>query len=163
MKSALFSGSFDPVTLGHADIIKRAAAMFDTLYVTVFANSEKHCLFTPEERLELLKTVCADIPNVKTDVCDGTVADYVIKNDIDVIIKGIRNSADAEYEMMIADVNSRLCGRETMMIAAAPEYSRISSTVIREMIKYGRPTEPYVGHVVAEKIDYLTHKQGAVK
>ncbi len=149
---ALFSGSFDPVTAGHLDIISRAADLFEELRVIAFVNSEKPGMFTPDERLDLLKKACEGIPNVTVGFYSGTVADYVAENKINVIVKGIRSGTDAEYEMITSDVNRKLCGVETLLLPCVKEYCFTSSTVVRDMIKYGKPFSEYIPEQIEDKI-----------
>lgn len=150
---ALFSGSFDPVTLGHLDIIRRAAPMFETVYVTVFVNPAKKTLFTLDQRREMLSLACEGIGNVVTDCSEGLVADYAKKNGIGVILKGIRNAADLEYENAMAAVNAKLLkGLETVYLPASPELAHCSSTIVRELISYGKSIAEYVPGNVGEYI-----------
>ena len=156
MKKALITGSFDPVTLGHYDLIKRTASLFDTVYVVIFTNSEKKYLFAEKERLEILKAVCAEFQNVVCDIYDGLVAEYAKKKGIDVIVRGARNSADYDYEAMISVVNKNLCpGLDTVILPSDPKLSHISSTVVREMIKYRLDLAEYLP---AAAIEFVKNK-----
>lgn len=150
MKRALLTGSFDPPTLGHIDVIRRTAAIFDEVVVCVCHNSEKSGSFSPDVRMEMLRRSLADCPNVSVDHCTGLVADYAAANSIDVIVKGVRSAADYEYEEMIARVNLLNAPVETMFIPADPAYRFISSTVAREMIRYGRALDKILPPAVIE-------------
>ena len=138
MTRALITGSFDPPTLGHIDIIRRTASIFDEVVVCVCFNSQKKGAFAPELRAEMLQASLEDIPNVTVDRYDGLVADYAIAHQIDVIVKGVRNGADYDYEDTIAQVNLLNAPVETMFLPAAPQYRFVSSTVAREMIRFDR-------------------------
>ena len=136
-KIALLPGSFDPLTLGHYDVAIRASKMFDTVYVVGFFNSEKKGCFSAEERLEILQAAFDGEENIIVDVSDGMVAEYAEKISADVIVKGIRTVADFEYEYNLAEIGRRLSPNvETMFIPAKAELAYISSTYVREMIKY---------------------------
>lgn len=138
MKSAIYPGSFDPVTLGHMDIIKRAASLFDKLYVGVLINQNKKQLFTLEERLEILKEATKEIPNVEVICFEGLLADYCKMNEIDGIIRGVRGGTDLDYELPMAQINLRLNpGAQTVFLVTNPEYSFISSSAVRELAAFG--------------------------
>lgn len=152
---ALICGSFDPVTLGHMDIIARTASLFDHVVVGVFYNSEKHCLFSPSARAEMIKEACEErgLTNVTVDISEGMVAHYVRDNGIDVIVKGVRNGQDLEYERMIEQANKLAYDKaETMLLMSSPEYSYLSSTVAREFIKHGENIEKIVPDSVIRRL-----------
>ena len=162
MSSALIPGSFDPITLGHADIIRRAAKLFDEVTVCVFVNTEKQTMFTPQQRMEMAALAVRDIPNCLADFSSMTVGEYFEKGGYTAIVKGLRGAADIEYEMMIADVNRRISsGAETLYLPSEAAYSRISSTVARDMIKYRMPLEDWVPAAVAEYIRSAPQWTGA--
>jgi pantetheine-phosphate adenylyltransferase len=152
MKRALICGSFDPPTIGHIDIIRRTAAIFDEVVVSVCYNSEKAGTYPHELRVEMLRRSLSNCSNVKVDLCTGLVADYAVANDIDVIVKGVRNAADYDYEAMIAQVNLLNAPIETLFLPADPAYQFISSTVAREMIRYGRALDRILPPEVIEMI-----------
>ncbi len=135
---AVFTGSFDPITNGHVDIIKRASAMFDELHVLVCINSEKKGMFTEEQRIQMVKLACNGIDNVKVAVCEGLLTEYTEKNEIPLIVRGVRDGNDLSYEASLATINRGLRNHpETVFLPSKPELSHISSTYARDMIKYG--------------------------
>ena len=154
MNIAIYPGSFDPITLGHLDIIRRAAACFDRVYVCVMVNCEKNLpMFTPERRLELIRHSVADFPNVEVENWSGLLADYARAKDAHILVKGVRNCADFELENQMARINQGICpGLETLLLPASAEYEHFSSTMVREMIRYGQPLEKYVPAPVAEEL-----------
>lgn len=144
MKNAVIAGTFDPVTIGHLDVIKRAAALFDKVTVGVFENGGKKTMFPANVRTAAMKAAVNDIGNVDVEqASDVTLADFAKAHDA-VIVKGIRNAVDADYEMSLAEINMEIGGVETVILASTPALSFISSTFVREMIKYGKPYEKYV-------------------
>lgn len=146
---AILSGSFDPVTVGHLDVIRRAAAMFDTVYAVVCRNAEKKSFFPVEERQAMLLAACHDIPNVVVDVCEGLLAAYTEEHGISVIVRGVRDASDVPYEMMLATINRGLRNHpDTVFLPTRPEHSHISSSYVREMIRYGEPLQGILPHEV---------------
>ena len=132
-KICVYAGSFDPVTVGHEDIIRRAAKLCDKLYVTVMYNPAKQGCFTVAQRLELLTRVCKDIPNVEVDAWSGLMVDYVRKMNADYVVRGVRGAADLESESNLAQLNGRLLpGLETILLLSRPELCCISSSAVRE-------------------------------
>ena len=147
---ALICGSFDPVTNGHLDIIKRAAALFDSVTVGIFINSAKKYYFSVDERRRMLTEATSEIKNVTVDVNGGYVAAYVKENGIDVIIKGVRNSVDFEYEANMARINKQLYpGAETLFLTASSETETLSSTFVKEAFAKGDDVSAYVPESVA--------------
>lgn len=137
MKRAIFPGSFDPMTLGHLDIIERAAGLFDELIVVILENSEKKTMFTIEERVELISKGTAHLSNVCVDADHILTVAYAKKQDACAIIRGVRSVKDYEYELDIASANQYLEPHiETVLLFSSPEYSYVSSSIIREMMKY---------------------------
>ena len=129
----VYAGSFDPVTVGHEDIIRRAAKLCDKLYVTVMYNPAKTGCFTVAQRLEMLSRVRRDIPHVEVDAWSGLMVDYVRKMDANFVVRGVRGAADLEAESSLAQINSRLMpGLETVLLMAKPELGCISSSAVRE-------------------------------
>ena len=153
MKIAIYPGSFDPVTLGHLDIIRRASIMFDRLIVAVMHNQNKKPAFTAEERVEFLKRTTADLPNVEVESFDGLLADYARQKGAGILVKGVRNTTDFDLEYQQAAINRGICPElETLLLPASPAYQHFSSTMVREMIRYGQPLEKYVPAPVAEEL-----------
>ena len=144
MKRVLIPGSFNPITVGHYDIIKRCSEMFDEVYVVAFQNTEKKGMFSGEECLEMLKISVMGLDNVYADVTDTLVVDYAEKHNIDFIIKGVRDTIDFEYEYDLFVINRSIGGYDTLFMPSLPEHKHISSTFVRDMIKYGRDVTPYV-------------------
>ncbi|HDX9576599.1 TPA: pantetheine-phosphate adenylyltransferase [Bacillus pseudomycoides] len=135
---AISSGSFDPITLGHLDIIKRGAKVFDEVYVVVLNNSSKKPLFTVEERLELIREATRDIPNVKVDSHSGLLVEYARMRNANAILRGLRAVSDFEYEMQITSMNRKLEENvETFFIMTNNQYSFLSSSIVKEVARYG--------------------------
>ena len=146
MRRAIYPGSFDPVTLGHLNIIKRAAAMFDELIVCVMVNSRKSGsgLFTPEERVELIRRVTDDLPNVTVE-WSNELAAYAKRKRSKVLVKGLRAVSDYEAEIQMAMINSKLYSRlDTIFLYTSPKYAYLSSTVVKEMAHYGADLSDFV-------------------
>lgn len=135
MKSAVYPGSFDPVTYGHIDVIKRSAEIFDELIVSVLDNKMKTPLFSVEERVKMLEEVARDYPNVRVDFFSGLLTDYTKKHDIHVAIRGLRAITDFEYELQIAQTNKVLSNGqlETMFLTTSLEYAYLSSSAVKEI------------------------------
>ncbi len=134
-KKALYAGSFDPVTMGHLDIIRRAAKLCDELVVGVIRNPQKSSMFTEEERIEMIKLSTSDLPNVRVDAFSGLLADYVNSNDFDIVIRGLRGTTDFDSEIQMAQLHSILYNDkvETVFLMTSPEYSFISSSMVKEV------------------------------
>ena len=154
MRRAIYPGSFDPVTLGHLDIIKRAAAIFDELIVCVSVNSAKTSgLFTPEERVELIRMVTEELPNVKVDCCQELVAEYAKRNRAHVLVKGLRAVSDYESEIQMAMLNAKLYHRlDTVFLYTRPKYAFLSSTVVKELARYGADLSDFVPRQIVEQV-----------
>lgn len=131
----LYAGTFDPITNGHLDLIERGSKMCDELVVGVLTNNQKSPVFSPDERVEMIKMCTDHMPNVTIDSFDGLLADYVKMNDISIVLRGLRMSMDFEYEMQMAQMNARLYGGnvETVFLMTAPKYSFVSSSIIKEV------------------------------
>ena len=153
MKKAMVPGSFDPITLGHLDLIERAASMFDLVYVTVMVNGEKNTRYTLEQRLQMACASLAHIKNVKVEASDGLLADFAAKRGVSVLVKGARNGSDFEYEHMLAQINTELNPKlDTVVLPSRKETNYISSTYVRELIKYKKPLEGAVPQGATELI-----------
>lgn len=137
MSRAVFTGSFDPVTAGHLDIIRRAAKLYDELTVAVTVNLEKKTMFDYSTRTEMIRRACEGIPNVVVDKCEGLRAQYIIDGGFDIEIKSLRNSADFEYELPVAQMHSKLYNIETVFLMSDPALSYISSTEVRQVFSLG--------------------------
>ena len=166
MRRAIYPGSFDPVTLGHLDVIKRAAAIFDELIVCVSVNSAKNSgLFSPEERVELIRKVTEDLPNVTVDSFQGLVADYARQNRSRVLVKGLRAVSDYESEIQMAMINAKLYPKlDTVFLYSRPKYAYLSSTVVKEMARYGADLSDFVPRqisgLVQEKVAGISSREG---
>ena len=153
MQAALCPGSFDPVTCGHLDVIERAAGLFDRIYVTVFVNSEKSPLFTVEERVGMLREVTAGVPNVTVDTSEGLLSDYVRRRGIRAVIKGLRAVTDFEYEFQMAQMNMHLCADvETLFMMTRPAYAYLSSSIVKEVARWGGDVAGLVPPVVERRL-----------
>ena len=147
MKTAVYPGSFDPITLGHLNIIKRAAVCFDKLIVCVMVNSEKvnRGLFTPEERVELIRKVVARLPNVEVDSSSTLIAEYARQKRACTLVKGLRAVSDYENELQMALINRKLNPRlETMFLPSSTKYTYVSSSMVKEMARYGADLSDFV-------------------
>ena len=151
MKTAIYPGSFDPVTLGHINIIKRAAAAFDRVLVCVMVNSKKNGgIFTPEERIELLKK-SIHVENVEFDISSGLVAEYAKTRGARVLVKGLRAVSDFEQEVQMAMVNSKLNpDLDTVFFPSSEKYTYLSSSAVKELAYYGSDLSEYVPEPIRE-------------
>lgn len=147
MNIAVFPGSFDPVTIGHYDIIARAAGLFDRLYVSIVPNAEKaHPMFSDEQKLALMRAAVADIPNVTAELGGGLLTDYALSRDARFLIRGVRNGTDFDAEQQLSLIYRDVSGKklETFLLISDPRYQHISSTMVREMIKYDQDLTKYM-------------------
>ena len=147
MRIAVFPGSFDPVTIGHRDIIERAAKLFDRVYVSIVPNGTKtHPMFSDEQKLALMRVSVEDLPNVEAELGGGLLTDYALRKGAQFLVRGVRNSVDFDAEQQLSliyrDVSEGKL--ETVLLVAEPKYQHISSTMVREMIKYGQELEKYM-------------------
>ncbi|WP_300328349.1 pantetheine-phosphate adenylyltransferase [Fusobacterium sp.] len=154
MKVGVYSGSFDPITLGHQDVIKRAAKMFDKIVVVVGNNSEKKYWFSLEERTEMVKELLGEYENIEIDSYSGLIVNYVLENNYDVIVKGVRNQEDCALELYFADGNYMISDKkvDTVFLPALKEYIHTSSTAAREIARYGGKVECYVDKRIATRV-----------
>ena len=155
MKRAVYPGSFDPVTFGHLDVIKRASEVFDVLIVSVLNNKVKTPLFSVEERVKILKEATKDIPNVQVDSFTGLLINYARENDIHVAVRGLRAITDFEYELQIAQTNRKLSdGKlDTIFLTTSLEYAYLSSSSVKEIASFGGDISQCVPEFVA-KLSY---------
>ena len=162
MRTAICSGSFDHITLGHLDIIRRAAACFDRVCVCVSPNAEKkNQMFTPEEKLLLVRTAVEDLPNVEAELWPGLLADFAVDHGATAIVRGVRNTSDFDVEYQMALINQGIHpGLETMLLPASAAYQHFSSSMAREMIRYGQPLEQYLPASIIPLVRDMTEKTG---
>ena len=145
MTTAMYPGSFDPVTRGHLDIIRRASLMFDKLIVAVLNNSTKTPLFTVEQRVEMLRECCKDIPNVEVASFDGLTVNFARDRGATVMVRGLRAVTDFENEMQLAHTNHALLpGIETVFLATSIQWSYLSSTIVKEAAHYRQDVSQFV-------------------
>jgi pantetheine-phosphate adenylyltransferase len=152
MRRAVYPGSYDPVTNGHLDIIERSVEVFDEVVIAVMINKAKQTLFTVEERVEMLREVTADIPNVKVDSWHGLLVQYCEKHGIKAIVKGMRAVSDFDYELQQAQMNQQLSGVHTLFMPTSPVYSFLSSSLVKEVAKYGGDVSHLLPPPVHEKL-----------
>jgi pantetheine-phosphate adenylyltransferase len=150
--SALCPGTFDPVTNGHLDIIERASRVFDTLVVVVSDNPRKDPLFSMEERLAILKEAVSEHDNVEVATFQGLLVEYAKGRDIGVIVKGLRAVSDFDYELQMAQMNERLTGVETFFMHTNPKWSYLSSSLIKEVARYGGDVSGLVPDFVRDRL-----------
>ena len=155
MKLAICSGSFDPITNGHIDIIKRAAKMFDRLIVLVSVNYKKASTFTSEERVSMIERVLAELelPNVSVDMYDGLLVDYAKQVGATALVRGLRAVTDFEYEFQMALTNKKLCGDvETIFLTTSSEYMFLSSSIVKQVVHFGGSITDFVPACIYEDI-----------
>ena len=154
MKVAIYPGSFDPVTFGHLDVIRRAASMFDELTVSVLNNTQKTPLFSVEERVRILEEATKDLPNVQIDSFSGLLVDYAREKDLHVIVRGLRAITDFEYELQMAQTNRMLShGKiDTVFLTTSLEYAYLSSSAIKQIASFDGDITPCVPDFVAKLI-----------
>jgi pantetheine-phosphate adenylyltransferase len=145
-------GSFDPVTNGHLDIVGRAARLFDEVVVAVLINQSKAGLFSLDERLDILAEVTKGYPNVRVEAFQGLLVDFCRANEIAVIVKGVRVASDFDYELQMSQMNIGLAGIETLFMPTNPQYSFLSSSLIKDVAKWGGDVSPHVPDVVATRL-----------
>lgn len=152
MKRVVCPGTFDPITLGHLDIIKRASSIFDEVTIAVMVNQTKKTLFTVEERIEMTREVTSQYPNVKVDSWSGLLVDYCKNNNIAIIVKGLRAVTDFDYELQMSQVNLQLQGVETLFLSTAPAHSFLSSSLVKEIASYGGDVSSYIPAILLERL-----------
>lgn len=146
MKTALFPGSFDPFTIGHADIVRRALPLFDQIIIGMGINHQKQPLFPLEERMERIRKAFADEPKIKVLPFDTLTVDFAREQGAQFLLRGIRTAIDFEYERTMADANSMLAagGIETVVLFTSPELAHISSSLVRDLASHGKDISPYI-------------------
>ena len=152
MKTAVFVGSFAPLHNGHMDVIKRASKVFDKVILAITQNTNKPAIASIADREQLLKLACCNISTVEVKSFSGTLADFCKENNVDCIIKAVRNTIDFEYEYDMAVVNKELFGVETLVMFPAPQYRAISSSLVREFLRYDKDISSLVPTEIEEKI-----------
>jgi pantetheine-phosphate adenylyltransferase len=145
-------GSFDPVTNGHLDVVERAAGLFDQVAVAVLVNLAKQSMFSVDERIAMLTEVTEHLPNVTVEGFEGLLVDYCRDRDIPAVVKGLRAVTDFDYELQMAQMNRRLSGLETLFVAANPDYSYLSSSLVREVAVNGGDVSGLVPDAVLERL-----------
>ena len=144
MKRAIFPGTFDPFTIGHYSIVKRGLAIFDEIIIGIGVNFGKNTLFSSEKRMLIIQEAFKDEPRVKIELYNCLTVDFALKADAGFILRGLRTVADFEYERTIGDTNFMLTGIETVILFTEPAYSHISSTVTRDLIRYGKDIKAFL-------------------
>lgn len=153
VKTGLFVGSFIPPTLGHLDVIQRGARLCELLYVGIGIDPKKsQALFSPDERLEMLREITREISNAKIVLVPGLVADFIRENQVDVLLRGLRSSADLDRERELAVTNRQICGVETFFLLSDPKYSHLSSSIIREIASFGHRLHGFVPEQIEESV-----------
>jgi pantetheine-phosphate adenylyltransferase len=160
VRRAACPGSFDPVTNGHIDIIARASMLFDEVVVAVGVNQSKKRMFTPDERIAMLREACAEFPNVRIDSFDGLLTDFCRERDVVAIVKGLRAVSDFDYELQMAQMNSSLADIETVFVPTSPEYSFLASSLVKEVATFGGDVSSLVPpHVLRALTDRLAARR----
>lgn len=158
MTKAIYAGSFDPITLGHLDIIRRIAPLFSELVVVVANSQRKQYLFSLEERVQLIRDNLKELPRVQIDKCDGLITDYAINAGARVMVRGLRAVSDFEYEFAMANMNKRLADAiETMIVFTRPEYSFVASTMVKEVAHHGGDLSNLVPANVISALNFKIH------
>jgi len=152
VKRIVCPGSFDPITFGHLDIIKRASSIFDEVVIAVLVNQTKKTLFTVEERISMIQEVTKEYPNVSVDSWSGLLVDYCKQNDIPMIVKGLRAVTDFDYELQMSQINLQLQGVETLFMSTAPAHSFLSSSLVKEIASFGGDVSSYIPAVLLDRL-----------
>lgn len=153
MRIGIYPGSFDPVTQGHLDIILRASKLVDKLIIGVLVNGAKSPMFSMEERVELIRRVTANLPNVEVEAYDGLLVEFAKQKGAGILVRGLRAVTDFEYELQIAQTNHKLNPSvETVFLTTSVEYSYVSSSIVREVASYGGDISQFVPECIVEDI-----------
>ena len=142
--TAIFPGTFDPFTIGHDALVRRALNVVDELYIAIGTNTGKHTMITLEERIERIKALYEDEPRIHVVSYEGLTTDFAQSIGAQFIIRGVRNAIDFEYERNIADINRMLTGIDTILLISEPQYAAISSSMVRELAHFGKDISPYL-------------------
>ncbi len=161
MATAICPGSFDPLTNGHVDVFARAASIFDHVTVGVLINEKKQSLFTVAERIDMLNEQLAPFSNVSVDAFHGLLVDYCNQHKIPIIVKGLRALSDFDYELQMAQMNHRLSGVETLFVSTNPIYGYLSSSLVKEVAKYGGDISGLVPDAVADLMQERLKEQAS--
>ncbi len=159
-KLAVYAGSFDPITRGHLDIIRRAATVCDRLVVAIGLNPAKKTWFSVPKRIDLIRDATRELQNVSVDAYDGLLVDYCKKIHANLILRGLRSTTDFDFEMQLATLNRDLAPEiQTLFMPASPEFTAVSSSAVKEIAMFRHPVDHYVTPLVAAEIqNYLTHQ-----
>jgi pantetheine-phosphate adenylyltransferase len=152
VRRAVCPGSFDPVTNGHLDIVSRASTLFDEVVVAVGVNASKNRLFSPEERMEMLRQACGEFPNVRVAAFSGLLTDFCQEQQVHAIVKGLRAVSDFDYELQMAQMNASLAPVETVFVPTSPEYSFLASSLVKEVAAFGGDVSGLVPGFVNEAL-----------
>lgn len=144
MRRAIFPGTFDPFTIGHYSVVKRALTFMDEVVIGIGINDNKKTYFPTERRVEMIQQLFADESRVKVDSYHNLTVDFAQEKEAQFIVRGIRTVSDFEYEETIADINRKLAGIETILLFTEPEFTSISSTIVRELLQFGKDVTPFL-------------------
>lgn len=163
MRSAVCPGSFDPVTNGHLDVFARASEMADQVTVAVLVNRTKKSMFSLDERVRFIEASIAQLTNVRVDVFEGLLVDWCRAHNVKHVIKGLRAISDFDYELQMAQLNFRLAGVETAFVSTNPQYSYLSSSIVKEVSQHGGDVSGLVPEIVSEALAarYVATPEGA--
>ena len=144
MKKAIFPGTFDPFTIGHFSVVKRALTFMDEVVIGIGINDSKRTWFPTEKRVEMISKLYADVPRIKVAAYSGLTIDFARECGAQFIVRGIRTVRDFEYEETIADINRKMAGIETILLFTEPELTSVSSTIVRELLQFGKDVSPFL-------------------
>jgi pantetheine-phosphate adenylyltransferase len=163
VRRAVCPGSFDPVTNGHLDIVRRASTLFDEVVVAVGVNASKNRLFSPEERIAMLTEACREFDNVEVDAFSGLLTTFCEERDIHAIVKGLRAVSDFDYELQMAQMNASLADVETVFVPTSPEYSFLASSLVKEVAMFGGDVSSLIPGFVNERLSARLAEQRAAQ
>lgn len=144
MKRAIFPGTFDPFTVGHFSVVKRALTFMDEIVIGIGINESKRTWFSTEKRVQMIRELYADEPRIKVEAYSGLTIDFARECGAKFIVRGIRTVRDFEYEETIADINRKMAGIETILLFTEPELTSVSSTIVRELLQFGKDVTPFL-------------------
>jgi pantetheine-phosphate adenylyltransferase len=163
VRRAVCPGSFDPVTNGHLDIVRRASTLFDEVVVAVGVNASKNRLFSPDERIAMLTEACREFDNVQVDSFSGLLTRFCEERDIHAIVKGLRAVSDFDYELQMAQMNASLADVETVFVPTSPEYSFLASSLVKEVAMFGGDVSSLISGFVNERLSARLAEQRAAQ